>query len=369
MISSIENRFVPNYAVPPGELLDEELIHRGMSQVELAKRTGLTQKTINEIIKAKAPITPDTALKLERVINLPADYWLSLERLYQEALARTREHQNLETDVDWLKFLPIKEMCISKWVRRHPNRVDQLKEILKFFGIASVEQWEVLWGSLEVAYRRSLKFQGNAYAISAWLRRGEILAQELECSPFDESRFREVLAAIKALTREPQPGIFVPRLQNYCASAGVAVVFVPELPQTHVSGATRWLNKDKAVIQLSLRYKSDDHLWFTFFHEAGHVIKHGKKSVFLEGKGMREEKEQEETEADNFARNFLVPTDKFSEFVKLNLFSKRAIIKFARQIGIAPGIIVGQLQHDGLLPFTHCNGLKRRFRWHLNSRG
>ena len=211
--------------------------------------------------------------------------------------------------------------------------------------------------------------KGNAYAISAWLRRGEILAQELECSPFDESRFREVLAAIKALTREPQPGIFVPRLQNYCASAGVAVVFVPELPQTHVSGATRWLNKDKAVIQLSLRYKSDDHLWFTFFHEAGHVIKHGKKSVFLEGKGMREEKEQEETEADNFARNFLVPTDKFSEFVKLNLFSKRAIIKFARQIGIAPGIIVGQLQHDGLLPFTHCNGLKRRFRWHLNSRG
>ena len=67
-----------------------------------------------------------------------------------------------------------------------------------------------------------------------------------------------------------------------CAHAGVAVVFVQELPNTGISGSTQWLTPTKALVQLSLRYKTDDQLWFTFFHEAGHILAHGKRQVFLE---------------------------------------------------------------------------------------
>lgn len=84
MNSLHKNRFVPDYLVPPGEVLEDYLEDLGMTQAELADRTGLAKKTINEIIKAKSAITPDTALKLERTLGRPAHFWSSLERQYQD---------------------------------------------------------------------------------------------------------------------------------------------------------------------------------------------------------------------------------------------------------------------------------------------
>ncbi len=225
-----------------------------------------------------------------------------------------------------------------------------------------MHQWESVWEQLDVAYRKSTVFEGHCVTISAWLRQGEIDAQNIDCSPFDTKLFKGALEKIRALTCESDPGVFVPSLQNICAAAGVAVVFVPELPKTHVSGATRWLNKDKALIQLSLRHKSNDHLWFTFFHEAGHIIKHGKKALFLEGNGMDDVYEKE---ANEFASHFLIPAKLFNNLVSQQAFSKTAIKVFARDIGIAPGIVVGQLQHRQFMPYTHCNYLKVRYTWTL----
>lgn len=356
----IVNEFKPNYAVAPGDILDEELDYRGMSQAELAQRTGLAKKTINEIIKAKAPITPDSALKLERVLRQPADYWLNLEKMYQAFLARRAEMKRLAEDVTWLKNLPIRKMITLGWIKPCKPEAAQLDEVLSFFGIASVDQWESVWEQLGVAYHKSTVFEGHSVAISAWLRQGEIEAQAIDCAPFAAKQFKTSLEKIRALTCEPDPGVFVPALQKLCAAAGVAVVFVPELPKTHVSGATRWLNKDKALIQLSLRHKTNDHLWFTFFHEAGHILKHGKKALFLEGNGMDDPFEQE---ANEFASQFLVPAKLLNRLVSQPPYSKAAIRQFAEETGIAPGIVVGQLQHRKLLPYTHCNDLKVRYSW------
>lgn len=141
----------------------------------------------------------------------------------------------------------------------------------------------------------------------------------------------------------------------------MAVVLVPGLPKTGLSGATRWLNPDKALIQLSLRYKSNDHLWFTFFHEAAHILLHGKKELFLEGlDGIDETKEHE---ANVFARDRLIPPRGFASFVRQADFSQEAITRFSESIGIAPGIVVGRLQHEGWLPHSHCNALKIFYDW------
>ena len=158
-------------------------------------------------------------------------------------------------------------------------------------------------------------------------------------------------------------------MKTLCEEAGVSVVFVPELPGTRVYGATRWLASNKALIQLSLRGKTDDHLWFTFFHEAGHILLHGKRDVFIEakGEGCREtDTNDKEYQADKFSQDFLIPSEKYQVFKENGEFSLLAIKQFANELGIAPGIVVGRLQHDKVIPFSKVNNLKKRFRFAEN---
>lgn len=370
MGDSVKNQYKPNYAVLPGEVLNDELELREMSQQELSKRTGLSPKHIVSIIKGKSSITPETALKLERTIGMPANYWLNLESNFQEIKARLAEEEKLEADLNWLKRVPVAAMAKLGWVERHRDKKDQLKAVLTFFGIASVSQWDDMWPRLSVAYRQSNQNTVFPEAVSAWLRKGERDAASIHCAPYDKQKFRQALDQIRALTDMP-PHEFIPKMQALCAAAGVAVVLVPSLPKTGVSGATRWIHSNKAVIQLSLRYRSNDHLWFTFFHEAGHILLHGKKDLFIErtdktSNGLDEEKE---AEANHFAQNELVPSRALEKFIQSDTRTKAAIRAFAKQVGVAPGIIVGQLQHRGALGYQYCNDLKYFYKWNheLNS--
>ncbi|KAF0220465.1 MAG: plasmid maintenance system antidote [Geobacteraceae bacterium] len=358
MSSTMTNQFVPDYAVPPGESLLDTIEALGMSQAELAERTGRPKKTINEIIKGKAPITPETALQLERVLGVPARFWNNLENNYRETLARIAEQERLQAHVTWLDEIPVKALVKLGWIRPFKDKVQQLQEVLNYFGVASPESWREMWLGAEVDYRKSPVFASEPGAVSAWLRRGELSARGIVCKPFDAGKFRAALSEIRRLTME-SPEIFQSEVKRLCAEAGVAVVFVPELPQMRASGATWWLTPTKAVIQLSLRYKSDDHLWFSFFHEAGHILLHGKKDFFIEDNS----KNDKEQEANGFAAETLLPAKRLRPFVQSTRLSKKAIENFAAEIGIAPGILVGRLQHDGYLPHTHCNDLKRRLRW------
>ena len=363
MVNTAENAYRPDYVVTPGEVLAYELELRQMSQAELARRTGLTQKHINAIVKTKgkAVITPETALKLERSIGMPVNYWLNLEAYYQETQARLAETTRLEEDLDWLKKIPVAAMAQLGWLDKYRDKKDQLAEVLRFFGIASVAQWADMWPKLTVAYRQHGNQAICPEAVSAWLRQGEREAARIECAAFDKACFRTALDRVRDLTAEQKPERFVPAMKSLCAAAGVAVVFVPALPKTGVSGATRWVHPDKAVIQLSLRYKTNDHLWFTFFHEAGHIYLHGKKALFIEGgNGLDEAKE---VEANQFAEHELIPKQAFAAFADRSPWSKAAIVAFARDIKLAPGVVVGRLQHKGLLPHTHCNDLKVRYQW------
>ncbi|MDF5725250.1 MAG: HigA family addiction module antitoxin [Rhizonema sp. PD37] len=364
MSNTIQNQYTPDYVSPPGETLQEILEERGMSQAELAERTGRPKKTINEIINAKAAITPETALQLERVFNIPASFWNNNERRYREFLAQQEEKDRLEKQVAWLKGIPVTAMIKSGWIRCYQDKVEQLREVLNFFAVASPEQWEGIWCSTHVDFRKSQAFQSESGAMAAWLRQGEIEASEIPCATYDAKKFSEALLQVRTLTMKP-PEVFQPELVQLCAEAGVAVVFIPELPKTRVCGATRWLNPRKALIQLSLRHKTDDHLWFAFFHESGHIVLHGKRDVFLEGKGVAAvENLEKEEEANKFAADILIPSIEFKRFLASGQQrTKVCIEQFAAEIRIAPGIVVGRLQHDGILPSSHCNDLKQRFEW------
>ncbi len=361
MSESQGSEYAPDRVSPPGETLEEVLEERGMSQAELAERTGLTRKTINEIIKGKNALTPGTALLLEHVLNIPAHFWNNREQAYRDFLARRSSETRLAEAIPWLKELPLTSMIRRGWIKKHKNQIEQVREALRFFGVARVEQWREIYTTPQAAFRRSRAFKSDPGALAAWMRAGELQAYSIRTADYNRIRFLEVLHEARDLTSLP-PEKFMPRLQELCATAGVAVVFVPEIPKAHTSGVTWWLGNKKALIQLSFRYKSNDHLWFTFFHEAAHILKHGKKLVFLEatGKGVVG---KEEEEANRYAANILIPPKEYHNFAGKRSYSKQEIRSFARSVNIAPGIVVGRLQHDGYLPFSHCNDLKKRYTW------
>jgi HTH-type transcriptional regulator/antitoxin HigA len=352
------NEYEPNTISRPGATLLDLLDERGMSQAELAGRTGRPLKTINEIVKGKTAITPDTALQLERVFGVPASFWNNREAQYREFLARRSSETRLKADAGRLKDVPTRAMEKLGWIPREKTAVRKLENVLTFFGVASIGALETR--GRDARFRQSKAFAANPIAVGAWIRKGHIEADRIDCAPFDETRFRAALADARRLCGE-MPDDFAERLVARCAAAGVAVVFVPELPGTHLSGAARWLNPSKALIQLSVRHKSDDHFWFTFFHEAGHILLHTRKKVFIDADDGAAD--AEEQDANRFASDFLVPPDEWRRFVDNKRFTKAAITAFAKEIGVSPGVIVGRLQHERRLPFNFCHDLKRPIRF------
>jgi plasmid maintenance system antidote protein VapI len=329
-----------------------------MDQKELAIRTGLDKKTINQIIKGIHALSQQTAIKFERATGVPARMWNNLEMQFQERLARQRDRERLESELEWLKEIPSRELIRRGVIREQRDKVLLLREVLAFFGVNTTAEWKALWMETNAyRFRKSIVFEMKPGATSAWIRLGEIAASRISCRSYDKTRLERSLSDIRCLTLRPT-GEWRSGVTRICAEAGVAVVFIPEIRGCPVSGLTQWLSTDKPAIQMSLRYKSDDHFWFTFFHEAGHILKDPKKAIFIEdGRG----EDESEDRANKFASGFLIPPDKATGLRVLK--SKSEIIEFARMLRISPGIVVGQMQRRGYAPHTHFNGLKKKIDW------
>lgn len=347
----------PDYAIAPGETLLELLDERSMSQADLAERSGLSAKHINQIIHGVVAITPDTALLLERVTEVPAGFWNRLESHYQEQRSRLEEASRLASEAAWAKQFPLREMRARKLIRSK-DPVEQLRELLTFFGVASPKTWEGMWSP--TAFRRSTKHEGDRFAIAAWIREGERAADSIDCAHYDEKSFRNALLEVRSLTRITDATEWFPRLQQLCADAGVAVVATPEYKGTRLCGATRWLSPNKALIGLSLRYAWADIFWFTFFHEAAHILLHSKKSTYVDWPDGRDDPSSEQ-EADEFASKWLIPLKYEGMLREIKTLSEAA--EFAEMIGLSAGSVVGRLQHDGQLQYNVGNGLRTRLAW------
>lgn len=364
-------------AVPhPGETVLEYLGFNGWSQRDLARRTGLTPKTISEICNGKAAISPPTALAFEKAFQRPAHLWLNLQRIFDEAEARSREFTKSLQWRDWVLKFPLKEMKELEFSL--PEGRSDVDILLNFFGVSSPESWDSVWKASAVAYRQTRRFKIREESVAAWVREAEIVAGQLEAANFDEQGLLSSLEELRRLTREPADEIMEP-VQKLCARVGVAVVWVPELRNTSISGCARWLSDKLALIGLTLRYKTDDQLWFTLFHEIGHLILHRNKRSFiidnaeedLSDRVVDPEMQQYETEANHFSADTLIPPRALGDFIRKrkNTFTNDSIHDFAKMIGIGPGIVIGRLQHDGVLERHQGNALKQKLDWKLRSEG
>jgi HTH-type transcriptional regulator / antitoxin HigA len=353
--------FTPDWVSPPGDAIADLLEERDWTQAQLAERLGYTTKHISLLINGKAPINEETALKLERVLGSTAAFWLRYEAQYRASLARIEEEKRLQEWVGWLDYLPVKDLMnqgVIPECRITPKTKPSLvKKLLQFFGVASPEDWRNYYAGMEVSFRRTRQEQSDVGAISTWLRLGEIAAEQIDCPKYSKPKFEKAVRQIRTLTLLPLDE-FKPQLQRLCWDAGVVLVLVPSISKAHVSGMARWLNPHKAIIQLSLYGKTNDRFWFTFFHEAAHILLHDKQNIFLDQCDHKENLESEqEYEADRWARKFLIPTEFEGELGELK--SKTDVTNFAERIGIHPAIVVGRLQHDGKIPIDWMNALKK----------
>ncbi len=343
---------------PPGDTIQETIDIMSMSQAELAERIGRPKEKLNALIKGTEPLTLKTAILLERVLGIPASFWIERERRYQLEISKIEQQEFLINCIEWVQQFPVLALKKMGWLPDTTDKAELSDSLLKFFSVASPDLWNNIYlkGTVNAAFKISLANTQSPFAISAWLRIGEHKSRQQELPAYNKQEFQKTLSEIKALVLE-QPYDYLVQLQQRCAECGVAVLYTPCLPKTPISGAT-WWKGNNPIIQLSGRYKTNDSFWFAFYHEAGHVLKHGKKEIFLENVEGSPVDVAKEKEADEFAQKYLFPEAalrRLKEIFEINDFDIR---EFAAMYETHPAIIVGQLQHFKVIDHSKFNYLK-----------
>jgi HTH-type transcriptional regulator / antitoxin HigA len=347
-----QNQYFPQSVPHPGETLAEKLEEMEMGPKEFALRTGKPEKTIIAIVSGKSSITPDMAVQFENVTRIPANFLMNHQRGYDEYIARVKRQTVIQEAMAWAKQFPLADMIKKGWLPQVTSMEEKTMELLSFFGFSSHSAWENYYFNqqLKVAFRISLAQTKEPYAISAWLRMGELQAATLQANDYSEKRFKDALLELKSIMAN-HPDDFFKQVQNICLEAGVKVVHTPCIHKAPISGSTRWLN-DTPFIQLTGRYKRNDSFWFTFFHEAGHILLHGKKDIFLEKVEYSDKDLIKETEADEFAVKWTLSDAEEAEIVDAAPLSTADIRAFARQFNTHPAIIIGRLRHKKILDYS-----------------
>ena len=349
--------YEPDFVTEPGSILRETIDSLGITQKELAARTGYSPKHVNQLIGGKARITPEAAFRLERVTRVPARFWNNLETQYRDRKARLEANLTVAEDLLWMKTIPTRELIKRGFLPSNANPAETLAATLSFFGVASVDAWKAGWSKHRIAFRKSDGADECSGGIAAWVRLAELQAAKLECATYHSASFKAALDKIRRLTTV-SPEKFVPEMRQICAAAGVALSLVPDIPGTKVSGAARWLNNSNAMIALNLRGKRNDKFWFTFFHEAGHILNDSPDEVFVD---VDYDEDPREQAANKFAKDLLISPSHARELKTLK--SKAAVRTYAQRIGIHAGIVVGRLQHEKIIPFSHMHELMERLDW------
>lgn len=362
----IEANFSPTWAVPPGHTISDLLATKRMRPDQVAESLGLSVADFDDLLTGKFAVTAPVATKLETVLGASAGFWLRREEQYREQLKELTQGIDPETEEyrAWLKSLPIRQMVGFGWIEQTKDKKANLRECLAFFGVPNLDAWNRTYGATReaAAFRTTDAHVESAPATAAWLRRGEVLAERIDCEKWNPELFETQLSKARELTLLSSPADFLPRLQRLCAEAGVAVVIVKAPPGCRASGATFFATPTKAVLLLSFRYLSDDQFWFSFFHEAGHLVLHYDKELLILETTTDGPKSPMEEEANQFAATRLIPQplqQQMPEAAKTML----GIVRLARAAGISKGIVVGQMQHRGLVKREHFNKLKTRYTW------
>ncbi len=356
-----EQYIMSDLAIPPGEYLEEILEEMGLKQSELARRMGRPAQTVNEIIKGEKSITPETSIQLEKVLGVPAYIWVNLESEYRLIKAGQVEIEKATEEETILENFPYLELSKIGMVEKTRSPLEKIQNLRRFFGVASLFNLEGV-KEYSPAFRQSTNNNINHKALAAWLRAGSLIANDVECKKYCKETLISKLVDIRLLTLEEEPSVFFPKLKSILKTCGIALIVIPHFKKIHTTGATFWIEKEKAVLMMSLRGSWADIFWFSLFHELGHILLHDKRITFLENGGSDPAWKKQEDEANDFSKKTLIPSKEFIQFMEEYDFSSSKIESFAKSIDISAGIVTGRLQHEKIISYTSGTG-RIRYKW------
>lgn len=343
----------------PGDTIKSLMQTRRMAANDLAARIPGGLNKLRGLLEGTDEVDGAIASALASHLGGSPEFWLKRQENYEAALNRAVKRAS-ETEADeWLNKIPAPGPRLVGRISDR-KREEELRRRLVFYNVADLKTWDTRYGNIpETHFRTSPSFQSERASVLSWLRRGEMEADLLSTDSWNPDRLRQLLPEIRALSKLSRPSRFLPRLLRMLAEAGVALVIVPTPKGCHASGAARHIAPAKAMILMSFRHRSDDQFWFTLFHEIGHLLLH-KGRAFVD-----EEETQDspaEQEANDFAADCIIPSTRWTEFQQLKP-DRDSILRFAVSIGVSPGLIVGQMQHEGRIDFRRMAGLKRHWTW------
>ena len=330
-----------DFAPRPGRLLQRELDARAISQAQLAARTGLSPKHINLVIKGTAALSPDVAVTLEQVLGTSAETWLHLEAAHQAHEARRERHNALEGFVDWAGSFPRQLLIDRKVIDRSDSGPNLAAKLLAFFSVASPNAYTKTWLEPQASYKRSQIHPIDPNLTALWLRLSEVHAADLiaDAPTYDSAKLQTAAALLPKLTINEDVGRAFTKAQELLLDAGVVLVFVPEIPNTRISGVSRWIN-GTPMIAVTSRYKALDSLWFTLLHEIAHVLLHPKRSTFIDGFKADDDADSQETTANAFAEDHLIPPAYRAQLAATT--TVKGIVSLANTLGVSPSLVAGQ---------------------------
>jgi len=351
----------PDRVSPPGSTILSILEERELSVEEFANRIGRSTGIAQKIVDGDHRLDNDLARRIARTLGASETFWMAREYDYRAAITPPTE-TSVANLSELLDRLPVRDMEKYGWIPAASSRDARIAECLSFFGVSTLAQWQGRYEDSfqRAAYRRSSAHKNCAVATSAWLRQGERTTRKDSVAQWSPDRLEECLPHFRRMTWFKNPSLFLPKLKALFAGAGVKFAVVRAPKGCTASGAVRILDDGTPHLQLSFRFLSDDQFWFSLFHEIAHLLLHFDKMPFLEHAEMVQS--QQEEEANEYASQVIVPIEYREELLTLGK-SRFPIIDFAKRVGIAPGLIVGQLQHEGIIHFARMHHLKRRYSW------
>jgi len=350
-------KYKPFILLGPGDTIRDELEFYGWDQKDLAEITGYTEKHISQLLNNKVPITIEMARKLSEVFKQSPQFWLNLDNNYRLQLEGEANSEHTAAFALIYRYMPIREMRTKKWIKNTENLVNQVK---KFWEISTLS-FDFLEKEAEVFFRKSETYQKNFnyYYALTWLKMARNIILKIK-NP--ERFFREKL--IELVEQIPEftlanggPEAFL----NTLRTTGVLFLHLPHLQKTYTDGAVFWF-KNNPVIVYTARYDRVDNFWWTMAHEIGHILRHKGKKEFIDSLDYLDLGNQEEKEADEFARRILRANEIKRFFQGMERISRRRVEECAVFLGIHPGIVVGCLQHSNQIGYNTLNEFKHPVR-------
>lgn len=355
--------FEPDWATPPGASIVRLLSSKELPAAELAEELGLDDVGFDLLIAGERRITAEAAATLSEYLGSTAEFWLRRDQIYAAEIERLSAARSSNVD-EWIQSLPTRQMSQFGWIKRNLRAKKLETELLKFFGCDNISEWKAVYtsGLDAVSFRTSSSFGADNLATLAWKRAGEIQASQIELCEFSRHNFNQLLPELKRLGFIRDPKELVSNLRARLAQVGVALTTARSPAGCRASGATWISEQGNPIIHMSFRHLSDDHFWFTLYHEAAHISLNHGEHVAYDSKGAAKLVDHAEREADSLASKLLVPLE-VSDWIRNRIPNGKNVISAARKAKVAPGVVVGQLENAGVIPFGKLSFLKRRYVW------